>query len=131
MKFAAGPVFDQNAAGPLPKESLQYGAATGVVVVVAVVVVVVAGVVEVVEVVVVTGVVEVVVVLVVADDVAAETTDVGADVAIVEPFLFVAITATRSVAPTSAATITYVTVVAVVAVVIGAHSAPELLQRFH
>jgi hypothetical protein len=95
----------------------------GVVVVVVGVVVVVVGVVVVVAVVVV-GVVVVVVVVVVLE----RTTALWRDVAIVDPFLFVAITAARSVEPTSAAMIRYVEAVAVV---IGEHSAPMLLQRFH
>jgi hypothetical protein len=86
---------------PLSKLSEKYGlSTTGVVVVpvvvVVVVVVLVVGVVVVDQVVVVEGTVLVVVVVV-----AAETGDVGFDVATVEPFLLLAVTETRNVVPTS------------------------------
>jgi hypothetical protein len=59
---------------------------------------------------------------------AAATTLVGADVAIVDPFLFVAVTATLRVEPTSPATSTYVGVAAPGTAL---HAAPELSHRFH
>jgi hypothetical protein len=65
----------------------------------------------------------------VVDSVEAEATMlVAADVAIVEPFLFVAVTATLSVEPTSPATSTYVEVAAPGT---ATHAAPELSHRFH
>jgi hypothetical protein len=92
---------------PLSKLSEKYGlSTTGVVVVPVVVVVLVVGVVVVDHVVVVEGVVVVVVgvvVVVVVVVVAAETGDVGFDVATVEPFLLLAVTDTRNVVPTSLA----------------------------
>jgi hypothetical protein len=56
------------------------------------------------------------------------TTVVAAEVAIVDPFLFVAVTATRSVEPTSPATSTCVGSVAPATAM---HAPLELSQRFH
>jgi hypothetical protein len=94
-----------------------------------VVVVVVVGVLVVVGVVVVVVVAAVVVVVVlVAAGVAAATAAVGFDVAVVEPFRFVAMTITHNVDPMSDVAVRYV---AVVWPAIGVHAAPAELQRAH
>jgi len=58
----------------------------------------------------------------------AVTTAVGTDVELVEPALFVAVTATRNVVPTSACVSTYV---CAVAPPIAAQLAPVASQRLH
>jgi hypothetical protein len=59
---------------------------------------------------------------------AAATGVVASDVAIVDPFLFVAVTATLNAQPRSPATSTYVGAVSPTRAM---HAAPELSQRFH